>query len=321
MLKSLLKALGIGAAGGISIVVGNHYFVHSSWQSQHPLVLESLALIKKDHKIIRNLGNAIERNGGVSGVLEPHKRWANITYSVKGLTDAKISVVADAKEINDPEITEEFLPLGKYDRPFSSLDWIIELFYGSPSENIELKWKIVAMTVKFDEIYSYNIIGDGIRTHKELKNNEKMIGSDDEEEVQSVSTQRRKNVLQKISKTYWKMLVAGVFVLGGGIYVLRFFKHTPVKNSLFLNKALELMKTEEFVRKELGIPLQISESVKGYLNYDRSQGNALGYIYGPLGWARVKIVGSLNKKTKVWNYSRIAVTKDGISHEFRFKDY
>ena len=320
MLKTAVKVLGFGSAGIGSILLGNHYYVHSSWQSQHPLIQESINLVLKDTKIARQIGANIERDGGVSGVLDPDKKWATANFKVSGDIKANISVVADAKDPQEGDTGSEYFSIGSYPRPRSSLDAIYQFFGGQEGKSVDYVWKIVSLTVKFDDMYAYNVIGEGLRSHKELRESEKIQEMEDDEILkESVGSKRRKHVYSKITNTYWKMFAAGMVCIGIGVYSLRFTKQFTVKNGMFWNKALEILKTDEFVRKEIGIPLHSAECIKGYLNFNKTKGNAMGFIYGPYGWAKLHIIGNFDKKENSWNYSKILVTKDHAQHDFKDK--
>src|ERR1700693_6138633 len=141
MLKNVVKVLGAGSLGCICIIIGNHYYVHSSWQSQHPLIQESINLILKDPKVVSQLGTDIERNGGVTGVLEPDKKWASANFKVKGEMDATVSLVADAKE--ESEIGDEYYPIESPPRVYSTFDVIYDYFSAAKTVEAKYRWRIV----------------------------------------------------------------------------------------------------------------------------------------------------------------------------------
>ena len=168
-------------------------------------------------------------------------------------------------------------------------------------------------------MYGYNLIGDGIRTHKELRETEILEPDPDDKEEgkKSISVQRRQSVLNKVTKVYWMMACTGFIGFCITVYSLRFFKQNPIGNSVFLNKAIDILKTQELVRQEIGLPLQYMDCIKGYLNYNSKKGAAKCFIYGPAGWGKLKIEGNLDSKTKAWNYSMINLEKDGKVYKIK----
>jgi hypothetical protein len=118
------------------------------------------------------------------------------------------------------------------------------------------------------------------------------------------------DVMKSVSKTYWAMFVTGLSVFIVSMYLLRFTKHHPVKNSIFLNGAIEIVKTHEGSHKFIGLPVHTMQSIKGYLNYNKMKGNADCYLFGPLGWAKMHAEGTYDSKQKFWKYEKIHLTKD-----------
>jgi hypothetical protein len=312
MLQSLAKVLGGSLILGSGVLAGNYWYVHKEWKASHPLVAEALAMALKDPRIVKELGPRTSRSGSVSGVLEPDKTWSNANFRVSGLADAVITVVADGKK--ESEAGDEFFPLGKYPPPKSTWEWAWELWNGKNEEEEEIRWRIVALSVRFDEVFVLHVITDGGKTHKQIREAKGVI---QDVEEGTVGERRKMGVLKKITNTYWWMFLGGFFVTIAGVYSMKYFKQYPVKNSTFLMKGVEILKTDEFVRKNLGTPIHLAQNLKGSLNYNKTKGDVKGFVYGPSGWAKVHLQGNFDKTTKNWRYSKISVHKEGVEHELK----
>ncbi|OMJ74563.1 hypothetical protein SteCoe_26461 [Stentor coeruleus] len=309
------KALGAGTLATTCTIVGNHYYMRRNWKNSHPLVKESLDLLLKDSRVIKELGGHFDKTSSVSGILEGQKRWASFNFNIRGYEQAAMHIVADAKDIKE---ADDSYIIDHYPMEYSFYDKMNHYFYGKPDETI-LKWKIVALNVKFDEMYSITIIGEDTgKTHKAIHDskNAKLDDDDDDDDDKkekiplSVGHKRRMDVMKNVSKTYWMMFLSGLSVFLVSIYLMRYTKHHPVKNSLFLNGAVEIVRTHEGAHKILGLPIQLIQSIKGYLNYNKTKGNVDCYLYGPQGWAKMHAEGTYDPSKKFWKYEKILLSRN-----------
>lgn len=314
MFKTVLPVLGGGFVFGVVGLTGEYFYTHYLWLSNHPLIQESLDLILKDPSVLKALGPDVQRRGLITGVLEPHKKWASVSFNIQGKNKANVNLIADAME--QQNITDQYFPVPFCPPPSSYLDKILEYLEPKKPPVPEYRWRIASLSVTFDEMYVYNLIGDGVRTHRELKETER-LDLNQNTQITNIGDQRKKEVLNQISRTYWKMIGFGLFSFATVIFCSRFFNQNTVKNSLFLNKAIEILKTQEFTRNNLGFPLYFMDNIKGYLNYNQTKGNAKCYIHGPSGWGFLHIVGTYSKEEKTWKYSKIALKKDGFFYEIK----
>ena len=310
-----LKVVGGGTAGLGAVLVGNHYFVKESWKKNHPLVQESLKLLPKDEQVRKHIGGYLTKSKKITGVLEPYKNWANISFDLEGPEgSAKVSILADA----EPASEESDYIVEAPEDELSTIQRTLAMISGDSRTPQNLKWKILSMHVKFDDITSHPIIAEGVRTHSELRELKNIEASSEEDmnlvpdSQEKLSTKRKREKVFKRAQKRW-MSMAGVCASGLLVWVLakRFLKTRPVGNSLFFFKALDILKADPFVRNEIGVPLNFLQNVKGQLNYNMTKGNAETIVYGPKGFGKMYASGQYSTTEKLWNFQEIQVEKDG----------
>jgi len=72
------------------------------WKETHPLVSESLDLLRRDGKVMVTMGNPLVFRQKLKGIFEEEKSWANFNYQIAAPNGtAKVSVLADCKILED----------------------------------------------------------------------------------------------------------------------------------------------------------------------------------------------------------------------------
>ena len=305
-------AFGVFLSG--AVLVGNHYYIKSSWKSNHPLVSESIQLLLRDPAVVRELGpNIIKKGSSLDGVLDSGRNWANINFEVEGTIKARVNLVADAKPASDVLESEHYTEA--YEDYSSTLMTLYNYIVAEPVQEHKYRWKIANLTLTIDEWINVEIVNSTTKLHQDLIKKDKIM--DVPKESLSVGTTRRKKQMDSVTHLYWKMVFGGISCLFLGIYMTKIFTHQPVVNSVLISKSLEVLKTSEVARKHIGLPVHSFQALKGYMNHNLTKGNATYFIYGPMGFARVFVSGKYDKKQKIWNFDEFLVRKD--NQDFKIK--
>lgn len=305
-------AMGVFLSG--AVLVGNHYYVKSSWKSKHPLVSESIELLLRDPAVVRELGpNIIKKGSSLDGVLDSGRNWANINFEVEGSIKARVNLVADAKPAS--EVPESEYYTAAYEDYSTTLKTLYSYIVADPVKENKYRWKIANLTLTIDEWINVEVVNSTTKLHQDLIKKEKIVELP--KENLNVGTVRRKKQMDSVMHLYWKMVFGGFSCLFLGIYLTRIFTHQPVVNSILISKSLEVLKTSEVTRKHIGLPIHSFQALKGFMNHNLTKGNATYFIYGPMGFARVFVSGKYDKKQKIWNFEEFLVRKD--SQDFKIK--
>lgn len=309
-MAQVVKGLVFGSMFGGMVITGNYYYVHRTWKSDHPLVSESMDMLKKDEQIVKHLGPYFDLRSSVSGILESGKTWANITFEVAGPTGrGKVSLLADAKMPAELTTPEEF-PLKGSAPSYTFFDYLSYYVAGGKLESEPPQWRILALHFKPDETTSIPVIADGVRSHKEARAATGMTPAPVEEAVSSAiaSRQRRERTYRMAQKRWFYM--AGVCAVGlaGFLLTRRYMRVYPVSNGIFINQALEIISTDVWVRNQLGVPIRNLQFVKGNLSYDQTKGHCETLVYGPKNYGKLEASGSFDKASAKWKYTLIRVS-------------
>jgi hypothetical protein len=310
---SVQVAASFGVLLSGAVLIGNHFYVKSCWKAQHPLLAESIELLLKDPAVVRELGPKIVKKGSsVNGVLDSGRKWANFNFEVEGTIRAQVNIVADAKpasEVNEGECYTE-----AYRDYESTLMVLNKFFIDNTLTSNELRWKIANLTLTIDDWVNIEVV-NGTKTHQDVKQKENILTV--EPVHQSVGVIRRKKQIDSAFYLYWKMVFAGIFSLAVGIYINSLYKHQPVTNSVLLNKSLEILKTNEVIRNQIGLPINSFPALKGFMNYNGTRGSVTYYIFGQQGFAKVDVSGVLDKKKNVWNFQEFTVERGNEKYEIK----
>lgn len=311
---SIIRASGFSSLAIGSILIGNYFYTSSSWKADHPLYNESIELLLRDQNVVRELGPKLKKGKILDGSIEPGKNWAKAEFEVEGFIKAKVTVIGDAKAV--PDITTDDYPIKPYENYESTLATILNYFSPETPVSSELKWKITSLNVLIDDWVTLEVVNATDKQHKDMIKKEKLVDSEPKPEL-SVGLQRRKSQLKKITYVYWKLVPAALLTLFIGVYTSRFFKNKPVVNSLFFNKSFEILRMSEVAREHIGTPIQSFQCLKGNLNYNGTAGKVSYFVYGPMGFAKVEVVGKLNKKSKEWSINELVFEKDNKTYNVK----
>lgn len=308
-MAQVVKGLVLGSMFGGVVITGNYYYVHRTWKSDHPLVSESMDMLKKDEQIVKHLGPYFDLRSSVSGILESGKTWANINFEVAGPTGrGKVSLLADAKMPSELTTPDEF-PLKGSAPSYTFLDYLSYYVAGGKIESESPQWRILALHFKPDETTSIPVIADGVRSHKEARTAIGITPAPAEEAVNSAvaSRQRRERTYRMAQKRWFYM--AGFCSIGliGFLLARRYMRVHPVANSVFMNQALEIISTDVWVRGHLGVPIRNLQFVKGSLNYNFTKGQCETLVYGPKNYGKLEAKGSFDKAAGKWKFALIRV--------------
>lgn len=314
MLGLVLKGSGIATLASAGLLGGNYFYNRKRWKEGHPLLQEALELLAKDPRVIEEMGLPLEKtSSSISGVLEPNKSWANISFEVTGPNgSAKVSLLADAKSKDSKG--DDYLLEGSAPEYSLIEQWLHALLYkdAQPEEKF---WKLVSLHVRFDDITSYPVIAEGIRSHKELK--EAPVASalpetssepKSEEEVTSKKykmSERQVQIMKNARRRWLIMAVSIGFTLCAALIVRKFMRKRPVANSVFFNRVMDTLNTDPYTRSKLGTPISHLQNVKGNLNYNFTKGSLETIVYGTQGFGKVRAEGSYDSKEKRWHILKL----------------
>ena len=308
-MAQVVKGLVLGSMFGGVMITGNYYYVHRTWKSDHPLVSESMDMLRKDEQIVKHLGPYFDLRSSVSGILESGKTWANINFEVAGPTGrGKVSLLADAKMPSELTTPDEF-PLKGSTPSYTFLDYMSNYVAGGKIESESPQWRILSLHFKPDETTSIPVIADGVRSHKEARAATGMNPAPVEEAVNSaVASRQRRERTYRLAQKRW-FFMAGVCAVGlaGFLLTRRYMRVHPVANSVFMNQALEIISTDVWVRGQLGVPIRNLQFVKGSLNYNFTKGQCETLVYGPKNYGKLEVKGSFDKVAGKWKFALIRV--------------
>ncbi|CAG9311521.1 unnamed protein product [Blepharisma stoltei] len=315
MIASAVKAAGLTTLLFGTVIGGNYYYVQDDWKKNHALVKETITLLEKDAKVQKILGKSLARKGSIQGTLEPDKTWASAAFIVYGSEgEAKAHILAEAKESCD---SDEF-PVKETAHPSSTFGHIINIFNPAFSNKSTFSWKITSLHVKFDEVSNYPLIHDKLRSHKEMRELKEIELSPEttleleikplsyKDKIQKRKAERSKNIM-------WRMLTVGgaCLVIGGIGYLIgrKYFKILPVANSVFFGSTLQSLKYDPVIQREIGIPMNFLQNVKGRTDSKYTKGNAEFTVYGPKGYGKIFAQGDFDANKLTWKYTKLALMK------------
>lgn len=305
----VVKGLVLGSMLCGGVVTGNYYYVHRTWKNDHPLISETIELLKKDEQIVKHLGPYFDLRSSVSGILESGKNWANVSFTLGSSTTAgKISLLADAKTMEENPDLNEF-PLTGSTPSYTFLDYARNFVTGEKMAKDPPQWRILALHFKPDETTSIPVIADGVRSHKEARALADLPHTPTTEAAtRTLESRKRRDRTYRMAQKRWFMM-AGVcaVALGGFFLTRRYMRVHPVANSVFMNQVLEIISSDVWVRSQLGVPIRNLQFVKGNLNYNYTSGRCETIIYGPKNYGRLEAAGAFDKQGNKWKFTRMRV--------------
>lgn len=323
MLGLVLKGSGAITLVGTGLLCGNFFYNRKKWKENHPILKETLDLLSKDPKVIEVIGLPLEKaSSSTTGVLEPGKSWANISFEVQGpLGSAKVSLLADSKSKESK--SDEYVLEGP--APDYSLieKWFREWYHKDTSPE-EQYWKLVSLNLRFDDITFYPVIAEGVRSHKQLKEmpeateiqaiSEGSSSEDAESKKYGKMNERQLKIMKKVRRRGIIMAVGISTTLLAALILHRFIKKRPVANSVFFHRVMDTLNSDPYARSQLGTPINHLQNVKGNLNYNFTKGSLETIVYGTQGFGRVKAEGAYNSKEKRWDINKLDLETHAKSH-------
>lgn len=319
MLGLVLKGSGALTVGVTGLLGGNFFYNRKKWKQNHPILQETVDMLSKDPKVIEVLGIPLEKTpSSVTGVLEPGKSWANISFQVEGPRgSAKVSLLADSKTKDlrsDEYVLEGSAP------DYSVIEKWIKEWYFKDTSSEEQYWRLVSLHLRFDDITSYPVIAEGIRSHKQLKEMPEvtemsaMATSEGEFKPNNKISERQMKIMKNARRRWMIMAVSIGSTLSVALIVRRFIKRRPVANSVFFHRVMDTLNTDPYARSQLGIPITHLQNVKGNLNYNFTQGTLETIVYGSQGFGRVKAEGLYQSKEKRWHITKLDLDTHNKTH-------
>ena len=219
------------------MITGNYYYVHRTWKNDHPLVSESLDMLKKNEVIVNHLGPYFDLRSSVSGILESGKTWANVNFEVVGPAGhGRVSLLADAKLPAELTSPEEF-PITGSAPSYTILDYLSYYVAGGKIETDSPQWRILALHFKLDDATSILVIADGVGSHKEARAaTDIALSTTVPESVSNAVASRQR-------RWVYMACLCGAGLIG--FLVTRCYMRVhPVANSVFMNQVLEIIATD-----------------------------------------------------------------------------